>query len=425
VDAINISQNGSLAEMPEWRHAAAIDSPRPDVRKRILFVDHTAALGGGEIALLNLVRYLDPSRFRAIVLLFSEGPLAVKLRDAGVETHILSLEESVTSTRKDTIGISTLLRVSVVLPALRQVIRLRRFIRDQQIDVVHANSLKADIIAGLAARWARVPLIWHVRDRITADYLPSPVVWAFRFLARRMPAMVVANSAATLQTLKLSPTRPAAVVYSGIELESETISPLLRDPSHPPLIGLIGRITRWKGQDVFLRAAAEVLRRFPQARFQIIGGALFQEQDFEREITKLTSELGLEAAVEFTGFRSDVPELIKHLDILVHASTTGEPFGQVVVEGMAAGKAVVATDGGGVPEIVVPDETGILVPMGDAEALARGICRLLESPQRALEMGRRGRSRVEALFTIQHTVSKMESLYDSMPAVGSARATAH
>ena len=124
-------------------------------------------------------------------------------------------------------------------------------------------------------------------------------------------------------------------------------------------------------------------RRFPKARFVIIGAALFGEDGYEREIRQLSAQLGLEEVVEFAGFRPDVQCAIAELDLVVHASTTGEPFGQVIIEGMAAGKPVVATNGGGVPEIVEDGQTGILVPMGDAPALAEAICRVLADPAQA------------------------------------------
>ena len=174
-------------------------------------------------------------------------------------------------------------------------------------------------------------------------------------------------------------------------------------------IGLIGRISPWKGQHIFLQAAAHVFKRFPNARFVIIGAALFGEYD--QEVRRLPKRLGIEDVVEFAGFRSDIDQVIAGLDLVVHASTTGEPFGQVIIEGMAAGKPIVATNGGGVPEIVEDGSTGILVPMGDAQAMADAICKILADPARALEMGIRGRQRAENHFTVELTASKVEAVY--------------
>src|SRR6185312_485761 len=181
--------------------------------------------------------------------------------------------------------------------------------------------------------------------------------------------------------------------------------------SGPIRIGLVGRICSWKGQHIFLRAAARVHKQYPYAEFVIIGSALFDEQKYEQELHQLTNELAINSVVHFAGFRTDVQAAIAELDVLVHASTIGEPFGQVIIEGMAAGKPVVATNGGGVPEIVQDDDTGILVPMGNADPMADAICRLLANPTLAKEMGRRGRQRVINQFTVGHTARRVEDVY--------------
>jgi glycosyltransferase involved in cell wall biosynthesis len=160
-----------------------------------------------------------------------------------------------------------------------------------------------------------------------------------------------------------------------------------------------------------LRAAAPVSKQFPNARFVIIGAALFGEEKYEQEVRRLPGQLGIEHLVEFTGFSTNVEQAIAALDLVVHASTTGEPFGQVIIEGMAAGKPVVATNGGGVPEIVENGKTGILVPMGDVQAMADAICRILANPALAEEMGSRGRQRVADHFTVQQTARRVEAVY--------------
>ncbi|HUB27188.1 MAG TPA: glycosyltransferase [Tepidisphaeraceae bacterium] len=398
-----------------------------DPPRRVLFVDHTAALGGGEIALLNLVTQLTRDRFTPIVLLGADGPLRQRLQSAGVETYVLPLSAAITRTRKESLGPRTLLRAADLCRSALYVLRLARFLHRHRIDLVHTNSLKSDLLAGFAARLAGVPLIWHIRDRIEPDYLPPPVVKIFRWLCRWLPDSIVANSAATLKTLQL----PAA---STADLpESRVIHDGTPAPAKPPprqadglfRIGLIGRIARWKGQHIFLAAAATVHARFPNTRFQIIGAPLFGEESFEAELRSLAQNLGIADAVEFTGFRTDIPALLAELDLLVHASITGEPFGQVVIEAMAAGRPVVATDGGGIPEIVLDGQTGLLVPMSDPAAMSAAICRIIADPTLAAEMGRLGRLRVLNHFTIQHTAAKVQQLYDDLLLPDHARRSLH
>jgi len=385
--------------------------------RRILFLDHTASLGGGEIALLNLVRALDRRLYAPVVVLFADGPLAQKLAEADVETHILPLSPRVAETSKDALSAGALLRLRDLGETFAFVARLARFVRAQRADLVHTNSLKSDLIGGLAARLARVPVVWHVRDRISADYLPGPVAAVFRRLCRVVPTFVIANSHATLATVFPPDVSGdiAAVAHDGVPedlLVAEDDAPGEEAPRlAAPCIGLVGRISPWKGQHIFLQAAALVRRRHPQARFQVIGSALFSEHEYEREVRALASSLRLGGSVEFTGFRSDVQEMIGKLDVLVHASTTGEPFGQVIVEGMAAGKPVVATRGGGVPEIVLDGQTGVLVPMGDPQAMAEAILSLLDDPAAARRLGRMGRQRVGEHFTTALTARRVEAVY--------------
>ncbi|MGD0542169.1 MAG: glycosyltransferase family 4 protein [Tepidisphaeraceae bacterium] len=396
-------------------------SSRP---RRILFFDHTAKLGGGELSLLSMVTRLDRRRFEPVVVLAAEGPLVELFRAGGINAQVLPMSSKLCDIRKDSLGPSSLLKVRVLAEGLACAIRLASLIRSREAELVHTNSLKADIIGGLAARIAGRPLVWHVRDRIAEDYLPRPIANVFRALCRVWPDYVVVNSRATLRSLQSADHRPTKgsssdnnahyrmrVVHDGTKLPEIDHTD---SPSTEPLIGLVGRITPWKGQDVFLRAAAKVLKSFPNARFQIIGAPLFSEQDYENELKIIARRLGIENRVDFTGFRSDVSAVISRLDVLVHASTVGEPFGQVVIEGMAAAKPVVATGGGGVLEIVQDGITGLLVPMKDHDSMADAIAWLLTHPQKARLMGANGRQRVSDKFTIERTVCAMQDVFDTM-----------
>lgn len=408
--AANVTGAGSTTPRRAAIRARRTGSTNPD-RPRILLFDHTAALGGGEIALLNLVRELRSCHYDVQVLLGAPGPLVIKLAEIGLVPHILPMDSAVTNTRKDSLGAGSFLRVGRLFSVVRYAYKLSRFLRQQKIRILHTNSLKSDVIGALAGRWAGVPVIWHVRDRICPEYLPRNVVRAFRLAARFLPTCLIANSAATMQTL---PRRTSShIVHDGVE----KIPPL---PVQAPLtgaqslIGMVGRISPWKGQHVFLQAAAQVLEKFPQVRFQIVGAPLFNEHDYDRELHTLVRTLKLESHVEFTGFRDDVQELIPRMDIVIHASTIGEPFGQVVIEAMGAGRPIVATNGGGVPEIVQDGQTGLLVPMNDVPALARAMLHLLACPQLARDMGLNGRARVEAQFMVAHAAEKIETIYAAL-----------
>ncbi len=391
--------------------------------RRVLYIDHTAEIGGGEIALLNLIRNIDSRKVAPIVLLFADGPLVEKIRPYA-ETHVLKLESRVAKIGKDTLGWKSLLKFRSAWVTVRHVFMVTRFAKCAQVEIVHTNSLKSDVIGGIAGKFAGIPVIWHVRDRIETDYLPLLVVKVFRFLCRTVPDFVIANSSATLGTLHLMGKRTGLAIASGIDTAAFTdvvhdgcdIDGLAQATRKKQgiFIGLIGRISPWKGQHIFIEAASLLHSQFPNVRFQIIGAPLFAEREYEQQLHELCERLGVVEAVEFVGFVENVPERIAQLDIVVHASTSGEPFGQVIIEGMAEQKPVVATNGGGVPEIVEDGVTGLLVPMGDAVAMANAIDFLLRNPLIAKEMGARGRERALSQFTIQMTARKVEAVYDQV-----------
>ncbi len=317
-----------------------------------------------------------------------------RLRSLDVETQVLPLSGKVRDVRKDSLGLAAAVRHLEKIPHFSTyAASVAQFARRHNADIIHTNSLKADLYGALAGRLARVPVVWHVRDRIEPTYLPRPAVRMFRLLARKLPAYVVANSQSTLETLFLGGARPSAIVPSGIDSdEIGTRDERVRTEDRGPVrIGIVGRIARWKGQHIFLEAAARVIEAGHDTQFVIVGTPLFGEESYEEEIRRQVRDSGIESRVEFLGFRKDIPQVLRSLDILVHASTTPEPFGQVVVEGMAAGLPVIGTDGGGVREIITHDKTGLLVPMSDAPALTRALDGLLRDPERRNAWQSRGR----------------------------------
>lgn len=337
---------------------------------RVLVLDHTAQLGGAELALVRLVAALDPDRVSVRVLLFADGPLVGRLRALGVPVRVLPLDEAVRTTERGAVLAGPVRTARTVARVLPFVVRLARELRGA--DVVHTTSLKADLLALPAAALARRPLVWHVHDLLTVEYLGATLARVVRGLAR-WPRAVVVNSQATAATL---PARVAPVVAPpGLGPDQVRDEP--RPARHgPPVVGIVGRVSPTKGQDVFLRAAALVAAQRDDVRFRIVGAALFAEQAFADDVAALVGTLGLAGRAELVGFTDDPAAAMDALDVLVHASPVAEPFGQVVAEAMARGVPVVATRGGGVAEIVEPPgeaPLGRLVPPGDPAALAAAV----------------------------------------------------
>ncbi len=379
--------------------------PRP----RVLVLDHTAQEGGGELALLRLAEALRArGAADVMVLLFADGPMRRRLSSAGFPVAVLRLDERIATASRHRVLAGA---ARSVTGALGFVPRLARGIRGSGADLVVANSLKSAVFACVAAPLAGRRWIWHLHDRLASDYLPAPLVAAMRLLAVLGPRGIVANSRATRDTLPARARRTAVVAYPGLPDEAFAGRP--RVPSDT-VVGIVGRVSPTKGQREFIQAAALVADRRPDARFLIVGGALFGEGDYESELRRLAGSLGVGDRVEFTGWTSQVATLLRRLTILVHASPVPEPFGQVIVEAMAAGVPVIATAAGGVAEILDPGTTrvtagwratatGVLVRPGDPAALAQAIVSTLEEPGEAATRAIAARADARRRFTIDRT----------------------
>jgi glycosyltransferase involved in cell wall biosynthesis len=192
-------------------------------------------------------------------------------------------------------------------------------------------------------------------------------------MSRHLAGAVVANSRSTMETLA-APSNPV-VIYSVIPEVMTEVPSRDRPPGRPLTFGIVGRLAPWKGQDLFLRSFA---RAFPDGdeRAVVVGGALFGEDDFARGLDTLAGRLGLERRVELRGHRPDVWKELARIDVLVHASITPEPFGQVILEGMAAGVPVIAARAGGPAEILLDHATGLLFEPGSVADLAHAMRRM-------------------------------------------------
>ena len=362
-----------------------MNGPRP----RVVYVDQSAQLSGAQLAMLRLLPALAPW-VDAGVVVAEDGPLVEKLEAAGVPTDVLPLSQATRHVRCEDVRPGGL-GLAGVAGAATYAARLAHHLRRLRPALVHTNSLKAAVYGGLAARAARVPVVWHVRDRITPDYLPAPAVALVRAMARRVPDAVLGNHT-TLPTLGASP-RPRFAVADPVDPRCfEARRQAAPGPEASLRVGMVGRITRWKGQHLFLTAFARAFAH-GGATAVVVGAPMFGEHDYERELHQLVGRLGIADRVEFRGFREDIPAELAALDVAVHSSVLPEPFGQVVVEAMAAGVPVVAADAGGPSLIVTDGVDGLLTPPADVDALAAALRRLGRDPALRARLGENGRRR--------------------------------
>lgn len=360
-------------------------------RPRILFLNHSAKPSGGEKVLAQLaVAHRDTSQ----VMLLADGPFRTMLEAEGVKVTILAAPSQMMAVKTHS-GLQALKSIPGVLQTAQQ---LKAF--SQDFDLVHANSQKAFVTACIARLLGGKPVIWHLHDIMTADHF-SPVTRKVAiFLSNIAVSALVAPSKAVIDAYHSLGGRVPLwrVVHNGISSDSfdhfepadlHQVRASLNLPQETPLIGLFSRLSPWKGQDILLEAA----RILPaHVHFLIVGSALFGEDEFaERIQAESAADPLLKDRVHWLGFRQDVPLIMSACTVVVHASSQPEPFGMVGIEGQLSRRPVIATAAGGMVEMFDDGQTGLLIPPGDVQALANAIQFLLDHPEKAEEMGERGR----------------------------------
>jgi glycosyltransferase involved in cell wall biosynthesis len=326
-------------------------------------------LSGAEIGLLRFVQATH-GVVSSHVVLAEDGDLVGALRDAGARVDVLALEDGARSLRRSELALGR--RQLAAGGALgRYILALRALLRDVRPDLVHTVSLKAGVYGSTAARLGGVPVVWHLHDHLTAGYLPARAVAPMRALAGWWPSGLLVPSRSVLATVGR---RRSGLLTDVLPFPVPLPEAAVEPREEVAVVGMLGRITPWKGQDVFLEAFAQA---FPagDVHARIIGNALFGETDYEQELHAQAARLGIADRVEFTGFRTDVDAELRRLDVLVHASVLPDPLPGVVLEGMGMGLPVVAADAGGNPEHVVDGVNGLLHVPGDVADLARALRR--------------------------------------------------
>ena len=372
-------------------------------RVRLLNVVATLMCGGTENQFMSLGRSLDPRRFDLeFACMRRSGGFVHELDDRGIPLR----EYKVTTFRS--------------VNALAHQARLARYIAARRIDIVHAYSFYGNVFAIPPARMAGAPVvIASIRD--LAPYL-TPAQKRVQRLVCRFADCVLVNAEAVRNWLISERYDPSKIVVirNGVDVSSgsratasERLLGELGLSQAWPLVGVVSRLSRLKGLESFLEAAAMVATRFPAARFLIVGDTSPDDRAYRTELTGLARKLGVIDRVVFTGLRTDARELLAGVTVSVMPSLN-EGLSNVLLESMASGVPVVATRVGGTPEAIEDGVNGLLVPPGDASALANAISQVLNHPLLAARLGHAARQTATARFSTAQMVRATEQLYESL-----------
>jgi len=393
---------------------------------KVLYVDHTPTHGGSVESLARVVKALDRRHFEPVIVLAHtmEGkspfvgtpievvPYRLPLSLVFPVVHRMILRAKEWSRLLATCMSGLSLIIDVLVTELPRLVRLYRIGRRHWVGLVHLNNTSYDLAGIMTAKLLGVPCICHHRD----FKVVSPVL---RWQARMIDWHIAISEAIRQDVLRLG-VKPdqVSIVFDPIDPEKHDpdvdINYLMKEFDKQPgerFFGIFGRIVDWKGQDYFLRAAAIVLKQVPHSRAFIIGDAADGTAGYLHGLHELVQQLGIASRVVFTGFRRDVPMMMKLMDVVVHASIRPEPFGMVVIEAMSMGRPTVATVGGGPSEIIQDGVNGVLVPPQDAQRLALEICRLLLDEGRASQLSMQAVRRA-GHFRSDNAARSIEKIYD-------------
>jgi glycosyltransferase involved in cell wall biosynthesis len=382
---------------------------------KVLFLSPSASLGGAEQVLLTMTAMLRrhvPS-VDLSVLTFGDGPLCEALQETDVKVVRFRVPRTLEQLGDSEFGIlgkiRTIGKLALAIPGFWEVRRdFRKIIEGLGPDLIHSNGIKTHLLTYFAGI-RDIPVIWHVHD----FYSFRPLAKRLLGVASRGCRQAIAISQAVADDFKtVAGACEISLVPNAIDLvrfqprPREEVFPeenAVPMPAETLRVGMVATYARWKGQEIFFRAAAKILRILPgfPVQFYLIGGPVYRTQGSqynETELRSLTMQLEISEKMRLICFQTKPERLYSNLDIVVHASTKPEPFGLTIVEAMACGRPVVASLAGGVKEIIEDGKDALGVLPGNVDCLVDALKRLLTDKEWRVRLGANARTKAEKSF---------------------------
>lgn len=359
--------------------------------------------GGGEMMFWDLLQQGRNADVEWLAIFLEDGPMVEQVRNLGIDTRVIKIG-----------------RLRQVHRVIATIFRIAAIARREGVDMILNWMWITHISGGLAAMLVGLPAVWYQLE------VPYDQTWLVR-LATLIPAQAIITLSQDGQKAQsqIWPHRPTPLVYPGVALDrfDPAILPTpaqarqkLGLPLHGPLIGIVGRLQRWKGMHVLIAAMPKVLAKYPDAHCVIVGGKHDLEAEYEDFVKQQITDLGLSDRIIMAGLQRNVPEWVQAMDIFVHASDK-EPFGIVIIEAMALGKPVIAGDAGGPREIITEAVNGLLTPYEDADALSQAILRYLDNPEFAQSSAVAARQRALQFSTQRYAQNVINVIRSQMPTI--------
>lgn len=377
-------------------------------------------MGGVQFSTVYLVQHLDATVWRPIVICPEEGHLTEACRGSGIAVHILNFPKlRSTSFRigRNSARVPNLLNwVWDGWATLIAAQRLARFLNQLNPDLVVTKGLFSHFYGGLAARQLGIPCVWHVQDFISERF------WKiyqrlFGHAARWLPDQIIVDGACISRQLHPTVQDRISIIHNGVdpevfrpEVDGQNVRREVGIPADAMVIGHVGRMTPWKGQHYLLEAFARIAAVMENVYLLFVGAPVFDNDAYQRDLVRLTSKLGLNDRVRFAGYRHDMPFVLAAMDVFAFTSIEKDTSPLTLLSAMSSGLPIVAFDIEGVKELLPANEQ-ILVPVGQVNALAWSITKLLSNAALRQRFARSARRLAEAEFGVDKYVSRVQEAF--------------
>lgn len=370
--------------------------------KKILFVHSSSEMYGSDKSLLNIVNNIDYEKFDIDVILPCEGPLLDKMKlNPKIKVNIYD----VAILRRKNLTLIGIL--SYIKHFCKSYKFIKKYIRENSIDIVYTNT-SVVFPGAIAAKRVGIKSVWHIRE-IIKNKLENKVISR---IVNKYADIVIANSQATADSIFVDKEK-IKVVYNSVD-EFDIVKNKTNNKDKNFVVGMAGRINRWKGQKLFVEAAEIVLKKYPKTKFLIAGSAYSGEEYLEEELKEIINNKKLNNSIKLLGQVNNMKEFYENIDIFVLPSIQPEPFGLVVIEAMDARVPVIATNHGGPTEIIENNKDGYLVDFNKPNEMAEKIILLEENPQLVEKIIQNAKLKKKAKFSIEAMVKNISDILIDM-----------
>jgi glycosyltransferase involved in cell wall biosynthesis len=383
--------------------------------KNVLIINQSSELYGADKAILELINNF-PEHYNPIVVLENEGPLKELLKNKGIQV----ISSSVIKVKRGILKPTFFIKLPFEI--IKSIIKIKKALKGKKIDLIHSNATSV-FIGAFYSFFFRIPHLWHVHEIIVK---PKKIAQIYPHIISFFSTSIIYNSKASYDhfvNIKKSIYKKSKVIYNGQNRSRPLLNSFKRElfieehlgfNNSNIIIGLVGRINKWKGHALLLETFCELVKKYPAIRLVFVGSPPPFQEFYLNNLNLLILDLKLEDKIKIIPFQNQIWNYYDALDISVVPSTEPEPFGLVATESMLSMKPVVAADHGGLSEIIVNNETGFLFKPNDSKDLYKKLEKLIVDERLRIKFGEKGHKRVTEKFTTKKFASEFTEEYNKL-----------